>query len=135
MALQASVHLERRLNEPCSVVMIPDVGCIEPDADLLSIIDAYGDRPVSLAVPVGGPSYEGLLVLHDLAAKMLEHGPEAAAREAMRDLPAVNMTDPAIKAARLMSDHDTAAIAVVDDDERPVGVISAMSLAGLDAVV
>ncbi len=128
-------QLERRLNEPSSVVMIPDVGCIEPDADLLSIIDTYGDRPVSLAVPVGGPTYEGLLVLHDLAAKMLEHGPEAAAREAMRDLPAVKMTDPAIKAARLMSDFDTAAIAVVDDDDHPVGVISAMSLAGLDAVV
>ena len=115
--------------------MIPDVGCIDPDADLLSIIDRYGDRPVSGAVPVGGPTYEGLLVLHDLAAKMLEFGPEATAREAMRDLPAVRMTDPAIMAARLMSEHDTAAIGVVDDDDNPVGVVSAMSLAGLDTVV
>lgn len=128
-------QLERRLNEPSSVVMLADVGCIDPEADLLSIIDAYGDRPVSLAVPVGGPGYEGLLVLHDLAAKMLEFGPEATARQAMRDLPAVGQTEPAIRAARLMTEHDTAAIAVVDDDNVPVGVISAMSLAGLDSVV
>ncbi len=115
--------------------MLADVGCIDPETDLLSIIDAYGDRPVSLAVPVGGPGYEGLLVLHDLAAKMLEFGPEATARQAMRDLPAVGQAEPAIRAARLMTEHDTAAIAVVDDDNVPVGVISAMSLAGLDSVV
>lgn len=128
-------QLERRLDEPCSVVMIPDVGCIDPETDLLGIIDQYGARPVSLAVPVGGPTYEGLLVLHDLAAKMLEFGPEATAREAMRDLPALRMVDPAIMAARLMSEHDTAAIAVLDDDDHPVGVVTAMSLAGLDTVV
>ncbi|MGI9608511.1 MAG: chloride channel protein [Acidimicrobiales bacterium] len=127
-------QLERRLNEPSSVVMIPEVGTINPDSTLLEVIDAYGDRPVSLAVPVGGPDYVGLIVLHDLAAKMLEHGPEATAREAMRDLPAVGFMDPAIDAARLMNEFDTAAIAVVDDQNRPVGVISATSLAGLDSV-
>ena len=124
-------QLERRLKEPCSAVMIEGSGKINPDADLLSVIDDYGTRTDALAVPVAGPRYEGLLVLHDLAAMMLEHGPEASAREAMRDLPSVHQDAPAVDAARLMNQHDTSAIAIVDDDERPVGVVTAMSLAGL----
>jgi len=127
-------RLERRLTEASSTVMIPDVGVIDPDATLLEIIDAYGDHPKALAVPVGGPEYEGLVVLHDLARQMLEHGPEATARDAMRDLPSVKAHAPSIDAARLMNEHDTAAIAVVDDTDCPVGVISATSLAGLDDV-
>ena len=124
-------QLERRLKEPCSAVMIEGSGKIDPDADLLSVIDDYGTKTDALAVPVAGPRYEGLLVLHDLAAMMLEHGPEASAREAMRDLPSVHQDAPAVDAARLMNEHDTSAIAIVDDNDRPVGVVTAMSLAGL----
>lgn len=127
-------QLERRLVEPCSAVMIDDLGVIEPDTTLLEIIDTYGDRSQSFAVPVGGPKYLGLLVLHDLASAMLEHGPEATAREAMRDLPSVESGAPAVDAARLMTEYDTAAVAVVDDNDWPVGVISTTSLAGLNAV-
>lgn len=124
-------QLERRLVEPSSVVMLDDLGVLSPDDNLLNVIDRYGDRKESFAVPVGGPEYEGLLVLHDLAAAMLEHGPEATVRQTMRELPAVHATAPAIDAARLMNVHDTAAIAVVDDDNLPIGVISTTSLAGL----
>ncbi len=124
-------HLERRLVEPASVVMIDDLGVIDPEATLLDVIDQYGDRPESFAVPVGGPTYVGLLVLHDLASAMLEHGPDATARVAMRELPAVEGDAPAIDAAKLMNEHDTAAIAVVNDRNRPIGVISTTSLAGL----
>lgn len=127
-------QLERRLVEPSSVVMIDDLGILSPDDNLLDVIDRYGDRSESFAVPVGGPKYEGLLVLHDLAPAMLEHGPEATVRQTMRELPAVNGTAPAIDAARLMNEHDTAAIAVVDDDNMPIGVISTTSLAGLKSV-
>ncbi len=124
-------QLERRLVEPSSVVMMDDLGVIDPDTSLLEIIDEYGDRGQSFAVPVGCPNYVGLMVLHDLASAMLEHGPEATAREAMRELPAVAADAPAIDAARLMNEHDTAAIAVVDANECPIGVISTTSLAGL----
>lgn len=127
-------QLERRLNEPCSVVMLEGIGTLTPSTDLLEIIDRYGDHPESLAVPVAGAKYKGLLVLHDLASAMLEHGPEATAEQAMRDLPAVRDTAPAIDAARLMNEHDTAAIAVVDEWDTPVGVISTTSLAGLNQV-
>lgn len=126
--------LERRLKEPCSVVMLNDLGVIDPERTLLEVIDEYGDRGESFAVPVGGPNYLGLIVLHDMATAMLEHGPDAPAQLAMRDLPAVSCDDPAIDAARLMNKHDTAAIAVVDANNRPVGVISTTSLAGLQSV-
>ncbi len=124
-------QLERRLVEPCSVVMLDDLGTVSPNATLLEVIDAHGDRGESFAVPVAAPQYEGLMVLHDLASAMLENGPESTVREAMRELPSVAHDAPAINAARLMNKHDTAAIAVVDNDNRPVGVISTTSLAGL----
>lgn len=127
-------QLERRLVEPCSVVMIDDLGVITPDATLLDVIDGYGDRSQSFAIPVGGPKYEGLIVLHDLAGAMLEHGPDAGVREAMRSLPSVSADAPAVEAARLMNQHDTAAICVVDENDIPVGVISTTSLAGLTTV-
>ena len=124
-------QLERRLVEPASVVMLDDLGVVSPDEQLLDVIDSYGGRGESFAVPVGGPHYLGLMVLHDLAAAMLENGPDSTVREAMRELPAVPHNAPAIDAARLMNEHDTAAIAVVDDDNIPIGIISTTSLAGL----
>ncbi len=127
-------QLERRLNEPASTVMIDDLGVISPDATLLDVIDGYGDRSQSFAIPVGGPKYEGLIVLHDLAAAMLEHGPDADVRQAMRQLPAISCEAPAVEAARLMNQHDTAAICVVDEFDCPMGVISTTSLAGLTSV-
>ncbi len=127
-------QLERRLVEPCAAVMIDDLGVITPDATLLDVIDGYGDRSQSFAIPVGGPKYEGLIVLHDLAGAMLEHGPDAGVREAMRTLPSVRDEAPAIDAARLMNQHDTAAICVVDENDYPVGIISTTSLAGLRSV-
>lgn len=127
-------QLERRLVEPCSAVMIDDLGVISPEATLLDVIDGYGDRSQSFAIPVGGPRYEGLIVLHDLASAMLEHGPDAEVRQAMRELPSVSQDAPAVDAARLMNMHDTAAICVVDEHDCPVGVISTTSLAGLTTV-
>lgn len=127
-------QLERRLNEPAASVMIDDLGVITPDATLLDVIDGYGDRSQSFAIPVGGPKYEGLIVLHDLAAAMLEHGPDCGVRQAMRQLPSIRADAPAVEAARLMNTHDTAAIAVVDENDVPVGVISTTSLAGLTSV-
>ncbi len=126
-------QLERRLIEPSSVVMRDDLGTVSPDASLMEVIDTYGDLGESFAVPVADPKYCGLMVLRDLASAMLLNGPESTVREAMRELPSVAADAPAIDAARLMNMHDTAAIAVVDKDGRPVGVISTTSLAGLNS--
>ena len=125
-------RLERRLDEAASAVMIAELGTLEPGTTLLDVIDEYGDRPVAPAIAVADPEYRGLLVLHDVAMNILKHGVEATAGDSMRDLPAVHEDSPAMEAARLMNAHDTAAIAVVDKDNIPVGVVSAMSLAGLN---
>ena len=125
-------RLERRLDRAASVVMISDLGTLKPGTTLLDVIDQYGDRPVAPAIAVADPEYKGLLVLHDVAMNILEHGMDATAGDSMRDLPAVHEDAPAMEAARLMHAHDTAAIAVVDKDNIPVGVVSAMSLAGLN---
>lgn len=125
-------YLERRLDEPAWVVMINDVGTLDPSTTLLEVIDEHGSHPISPAIAVCDPEYLGLLVLHDVAAMILEHGPEATAGESMRKLPSMSEHTPAMEAARLMAIYDTAAIAVVDAQNHPIGVISAMSLAGLN---
>ncbi len=124
-------RLERRLGAPALSVALTDVGSVAPETGLLEVIDRYGDHPVSPAVPVAGPNYCGLLVLHDLATVILEHGIEATAADAMRSVPCIKSSLPAVHAARIMNEHDTAAVAVVDEDDVPIGVISALSLAGL----
>ncbi|NNC81256.1 MAG: CBS domain-containing protein [Acidimicrobiales bacterium] len=125
-------QLERRLDEPASFVMI-ELEPLKPETTLLEVIDKYGDRPISPAIAVCGDEYVGLLVLHDVAMNILEHGPEACAGDSMREFPAVKETSPALEAALLMNEHDTAAVAVVNEKNIPVGIVSAMSLAGLNS--
>ena len=124
-------QLETRLGAPAMSVMVGGVGHVGPETSLLDVIDEHGIQPASPALPIAGDCYVGLLVLHDIATTMLEHGPEATAVQTMRDVPAIHMNESAIHAARIMNDYDTAAVAVVDDHNMPVGVISALSLAGL----
>lgn len=126
-------QLERRLNEPASSVMI-DVGVVNPHETLLEVIDSHAHDTQAFALPVGDPGYEGIIVLHDLATAMLEHGPDAEVRVAMRTLPAIDCEAPAIEAARLMNKHDASAIGVVNGENEPVGMITTTSLTGLSAV-
>jgi CIC family chloride channel protein len=124
-------QLEHRLSLPAIEVTITGLGHVAPTDLLLDVIDRYGAQPVAPAVPVCDTEYCGLLVLHDIATVMMNQGIEATVGDAMRFVDAVRATDPAMAAARRMNETDTAAVAVVDDDNQPVGVISAMSLAGL----
>ncbi len=125
-------QLERRLQSRAINVAVTEMGAIGPETTLLEVVDRFGVHPAAPAVPVcTDESYVGLLVLHDVAAAILEHGIDATCGEAMRDVPAVADEDSAIEAARIMNDNDTAAVAVLDQAGRPCGVVSAMSLAGL----
>ncbi len=124
-------HLEQRLDLPVDDVTITGVGYLSPEVNLLEVVDLLGGNPSSPAVPVADTEYRGLLVLHDIATALRDHGLEATVGNAMRDIPAIMAGAPAIDAARLMSNHDTAAVAVVGPDQMPIGVVSAMSLTGL----
>ena len=125
-------RLERRLNLPALDVTLTGVGSVLPSASLLEVVDVYGSQTDVPAIPVADDDgYRGLLVLHDIATAMMTVGVEATAADAMRDVTPVRATEPAIVAARRMNETDTAAVPVVDDDDRPVGIVTALSLAGL----
>ncbi len=124
--------LERRLEMRAVAVAHDQIDVLDSEQPLLEVIDGldrFGDVP---AIPVRlGSSYHGLLILHDMAASIMEYGPEATAGQACRVLPAVQAEASARDAAFLMNEHDSAAVAVVDAANRPVGVVTAMSLTGI----
>lgn len=122
--------LERRLRMPVGEVMMT-VPVLEPTMPITEIIDSYGSRPPAQALPVADTGYRGLLVLRDLAAAMFEHGPEATAADVMQDVAPVAVDAPAVEAARLMGEHDTAILAVVDRAGRAIGVVTALTVTGV----
>jgi chloride channel protein, CIC family len=121
--------LERRLRLPVRNVVI-DVPILHPDQPITEVIDTYGDAPPAQALPVCDDRYRGLLMLRDLAIALFEVGPEATVADAMHDVPAVRIDVPAIEAARLMGELDSAIVAVVDADDVAVGVVTALTMTG-----
>ncbi len=128
---ERATKFERNLAEACVNLMEPDEQPLDPTTPIGDVIDQLDHRGEVTGVAVGAPTYEGLLILHDLAGAMLAEGADIPVSAAMRDVPAVQHDAPAEEAAKLMNDYDTAVIAVVDATNRPVGVITPMSLAGL----
>ncbi len=124
-------HLEQRLDLPVDRVTIENVGYLSPSDGLLEVVDRLGGSPDSPAVPVADTEYRGLLVLHDIAKALHDHGLDATVGDAMRDIPAIVSGSQAMDAARLMNQNDTAAVAVIDAEGMPIGVVSALSLTGL----
>ncbi len=123
--------LERRLRLPVRQVLV-DVPLVQADTPITDVIDAYGSQPPAQALPVVADGrYVGLLVLRDLAAVMFEQGLDATAADAAQDLPAVRVDVPAVEAARLMGELDSAIVAVVDGDGRAMGVVTALTMTGV----
>ena len=127
-------RLETRLRLPTWEVTVPFAGTAAPSSSLLQIVDDLDNESNLgvMAVCDDDSAYCGLLVLADIAPSLLEHGMDAVAELVMRDIPAVSANAPASDAARLMSDYNTAAVVVLDDDDRPSGIVTATSLAGLN---
>ncbi|HEX4903429.1 MAG TPA: chloride channel protein, partial [Acidimicrobiales bacterium] len=121
--------LERRLRRPVRDVLIR-VPILHPDEPVLEVIDTHGERPPAQALPVCDDGYRGLLFLRDLAGALFEHGPDATVADAMHDVAAVRVDVPAVEAARLMGELDSAVVAVVDEDGRALGVVTALTMTG-----
>jgi len=121
--------LERRLRRPVRDVVI-DVPILAPDRLVTEVVDTYGASPPAQALPVADDRYRGLLFLRDVALVLFEKGPEATVADAMHEVPGVRVDVPAIEAARLMGELDSAIIAVVDADGRAVGVVTALTMTG-----
>jgi CIC family chloride channel protein len=121
--------LERRLRLPVRNVVI-EVPILHTDQLVTDVIDTYGDAPPAQALPVSDDQYRGLLMLRDLAMALFEIGPDATVGQAMHEVPAVRVDVPAVEAARLMGELDSAIIAVVDADGQAVGVVTALTMTG-----
>lgn len=128
-------QLERRLSMPASALTIPFSGQISPDEPLLQVVDDLDEDSGLLVLPVFEDGYRGLLVLSDISSSILEHGMEAPVRTAMRDVPAITADTPSLEAARLMNEYNSAAVAVLDDEGVPIGIITSASLAGVDDLI
>ncbi|HEY1116648.1 MAG TPA: chloride channel protein, partial [Acidimicrobiales bacterium] len=121
--------LERRLRLPVRNVVI-DVPILHTDQLVTDVIDTYGDEPPAQALPVCDDQYRGLLMLRDMAMALFEIGPDATVGQAMHEVPAVRVDVPAVEAARLMGELDSAIVAVVDADGQAVGVVTALTMTG-----
>lgn len=121
--------LERRLRLPVRNVVI-DVPILHIDQLVTDVIDTYGDEPPAQALPVCDDQYRGLLMLRDMAMALFEIGPDATVGQAMHEVPAVRVDVPAVEAARLMGELDSAIVAVVDADGQAVGVVTALTMTG-----
>jgi len=130
-------QLEARLRLATTHVTIPFTDRVSPAGSLLDVIDGINEESglgVVAVCDTDDGSYCGLLVLADIAPCLLEQGMEATVTDVMRNVPAITEDSPAIEAARAMSDYNTAAVAVLDTDGRPIGVVTAASLAGLNSL-
>ena len=128
-------QLEARLRMSTSQVAIPFTDRVVPHRSLLEVIDEIDEDSSLGVVGVYDPvdeTYCGLLVLADIAPCLLEHGMEAEVHQIMRDVPALTEDTPALEAARAMNDYNTAAIVVLDGAGKPVGMVTATSIAGLN---
>lgn len=124
-------RLERRFELPAIDVADPAPPVATANESLLDIVDRLaGDREATV-VAVLDDGYEGMLVLTDVAVAVFEHGPDAEAARILRRIPAVSQDEPARAVAAIMSEHNTAAVVVLDADGLPAGLVTAASLSGL----
>lgn len=124
-------RLEHRLGRPVSDVMEFGVRWVRPDDRLSDVIDRLAGDMHLPAVPVVTEDGCDLLVLNDMAPAIFEHGEDALVRHATRSVPPIERSRPATEAARIMATYNCAAVAVVDEHDQPVGIITTESLAGL----
>ncbi|MFT4597028.1 MAG: CIC family chloride channel protein [Paracrocinitomix sp.] len=128
-------QLEARLRMSTEQVTIPSSDTVARTKTLLEVIDEIDEKSglgVIAVCDAEDGSYCGLLVLADIAPALMDHGMEAQVHLIMRDIPAVTQQTPALEAARAMNDYNTAAVAVLDAEGRPIGVVTATSIAGLN---
>ncbi len=86
---ERATKFERNLAEACVNLMEPDEQPLDPATPIGDVIDQLDHRGEVTGVAVGAPTYEGLLILHDLAGAMLAEGADIPVSAAMRDVPAV----------------------------------------------
>lgn len=127
-------RLEQRLSRPAIDVTVRNVAVLSPDERLADIVDHLDvDRHLP-ALPVVHDKGCDLLILNEIAMAIFDKGEAALVRHASRPIPTVGQRAPATEAARIMTDNNCAAVAVVDQAGHPIGLITTESLADLAGI-
>ena len=131
-------HLERRFELPISAVLETDVRTVPPDATIEEFLAVHlvGYRQRAVAVVEDGNRYLGLAVLDEIVAIRREAWATTEIRTIARvTVPRGRTTWLVRDAIQAMERADTDVLAVVDGEDRFVGVVTTEGVLRLDEIL
>jgi CIC family chloride channel protein len=131
-------HLERRFELPISSVMSTDVRTVPPDATIEEFLSVHlvGQRRRSVPVVDDGNRYLGMAVLDEVVAVRRDAWVTTDVRTIARTTaPRARTTWLVRDAVGAMERGDTDVLAVVDSDDRFVGVVTTDDVLQLDEIL
>jgi chloride channel protein, CIC family len=130
-------HLERRFELPISAVISTDVRTVPPDATIEEFLSVHlvGQRRRAVPVVDDTNRYLGLAVLDEVVAIRREAWASTDIRTIARASAPGRTTWLVRDAVEAMERHDTDVLAVVDSDDRFVGVVSTDEVLRLDEIL
>ena len=131
-------HLERRFELPISAVMSTDVRTVPPDATIEEFLSVHlvGQRRRSVPVVDDGNRYLGMAVLDEVVAVRREAWATTDVRTIARTTAPRGRTTWLVRdAVGAMERGDTDVLAVIDGDDRFVGVVTTDDVLQLDEIL
>jgi CIC family chloride channel protein len=131
-------HLERRFELPISAVIATDVRTVPPDATIEEFLTVHlvGHRRRSVPVVDDGNRFLGMAVLDEVVAIRREAWASTDIRTIARtSVPRGRTTWLVRDAVEAMERGDTDVLAVVDGDDRFVGVVTTDEVLRLDEIL
>jgi predicted transcriptional regulator len=131
-------HLERRFELPISSVMSTDVRTVPPDATIEEFLSVHlvGQRRRSVPVVDDANRYLGLAVLDEVVAVRREAWATTDIRTIARTSAPRGRTTWLVRdAVGAMERADTDVLAIVDGDDRFVGVVTTDDVLRLDEIL
>lgn len=114
--------------------MTPCVQCLRPGQTLEDAARLFTNEGVSGAPVVGDDGHlVGVLCKTDLLEQspFIRHAPRAHVSDAMtRAVITVRGNDLGMSAVRLMASHEIHRVIVVDDSDRPIGIVTTLDVLG-----
>jgi CIC family chloride channel protein len=131
-------HLERRYQLPISAVLATDIGTVPPDATVEELMSAHlvGRRRRSVPIVDDANRYLGMAVLDEVAEVRRDAWATTDVRTIARTgVPRGRTTWLVRDAVTAMERADTDALAIVDGDDRFVGMVTTDEVLQLDEIL
>jgi magnesium transporter len=131
-------HLERRYQLPISAVLATDVATVPPDATVEELLSAHhvGRRRRSVPIVDDANRYLGMAVLDEVAEVRRDAWATTDVRTIARTgVPRGRTTWLVRDAVTAMERADTDALAIVDSDDRFVGMVTTDEVLQLDEIL